>query len=207
MMTWTLTINQNLTRSNSKEPSPQSYIQLSSSIKALVRIQLISVIVLLHSKTAEAQWTQHGVGYDGQCCITRPDGLFGSAIVLATWWICIHFLHGQHGWTDPSLPLEKEPTEPHSRLRHTATYHLLFYSVSFQSVFCLFIIKARGLTPWKLLQCLQSIKGRLYLSTFKLVLNLDFLCPSRSGGNRSDLVRTAAPLSSACLRTWGNWFH
>lgn len=84
---------------------------------------------------------------------------------------------------------------------------LLLSLCSFQSVFCLFIIKVRGLTPCKLLQCLQSIKGSLYLSIFKLILNLDFLCPCRSGGNRSDLGRSAAPLSSACLRTWGNWFH
>lgn len=99
-------------------PGPQSDTGLSSSVKTLVNIH---DIVLLHSKSTGAQWRQHGVGYDGQCCVTRPDGLFGSAIVLATWWICIHFLHGQHRRTDPSLPLEKKPTEPHSRLGQTAT--------------------------------------------------------------------------------------
>lgn len=141
MMTWTLTVCKNLTKSNTKDPekkaskfyrlkrtSPQSHTRLSSSIKVLVRIQLISVTVILHSKTTEAQWTQHGVGYDGQCCIPRPDGLFGSATVLATWWICIHFLHGQHEPTDPSLPLGKK-TRTQSRLRQTAKYHAFFYSL------------------------------------------------------------------------------
>lgn len=56
---------------------------------------------------------------------------------------------------------------------------LVLHLCSFQSL-CLVIAEVRGLTPCKLLQCLPSIKGRF-----------------RSGGNRSDLGRSAAPLSSA----------
>lgn len=73
---------------------------------------------------------------------------------------------------------------------------LVLHLCSFQS-FCLVIAEVRGLTPCKLMQCLPSIKGRFCLFIFKLILNLDFLCPCRSGGNRSDLGRSAAPLSSA----------
>lgn len=37
---------------------------------------------------------QHNYGYDGQCCITEPDGLFGPVMVLAAMQRSARFLHG-----------------------------------------------------------------------------------------------------------------
>lgn len=39
---------------------------------------------------------QHGNGYGGQCCITKPDGLLGRAMVLAAMRLEAYFLHDQH---------------------------------------------------------------------------------------------------------------
>lgn len=75
---------------------------------------------------------QHSNSYDGQCCITEPDGLLGWAMVLAAMPLCACFLHGQHERTakhcvhisgrvmDSAALTEKPVTaDPFSRWRRT----------------------------------------------------------------------------------------